>query len=510
MLDINTIKQLITKGELLTAQQQLVAHLGLNPEDADGYYYLAQVNLAAGQRPRACQLLYKCISLAYQPAIALELATLYCQCQAFDKALVLCQTLTNDLAVLSTRAHLQLAVLFAKLNDFNTYHELLNLLDDAPDSHDPELTVALSYELGLSAKMAGEFKRAERHFINVLKTTPSHGKSHYALAEILCHNHDVAAINHNKIQLEAQLQAEPKGQNRLRLCHALAFYLEAQGHFSHAATLLLDEKSRYVEQPDWQTLFDSLTLQLAQGKGTKSQNLNDTALFILGVPRSGSTLLEQQLINHPEITSAGELSDFHLALTHQVPFNGLKPDFIDGLYQHDFSVIAKDYLASTHTRFKPKRYLIDKLPFNFLYADILANALPKAKKLIVMRDDITTAIGNFRQLFDSTNPFYAYSFSLADSLTLVTLANQYLRDVAKRYPEQFFIVHFDELTKNPSATLDAVYHFLSLTPPKQTPTQAKQIIATASKLQARQTINQTKQDRSTPYLTHLHKLGLLK
>ena len=137
-------------------------------------------------------------------------------------------------------------------------------------------------------------------------------------------------------------------------------------------------------------------------------------IFIVGLPRTGTTLVERILASHPSVFSAGELNHFSLALIPLVrKVAGTRRlsrlEFVDASTRVDFRGLGQAYMAATRSLRDPRPHFIDKLPFNFLYAGLIHLALPKARIINVQRHPMDTCFAVFKQLFRDA---YPYSYDL--------------------------------------------------------------------------------------------------
>ena len=140
------------------------------------------------------------------------------------------------------------------------------------------------------------------------------------------------------------------------------------------------------------------------------------AIFVIGLPRTGTTLVERILGSHPYVCAAGELNEFGLELTRQVsalaagrPLSRL--DFVDATTRVDFKSLGRRYLERTQPYRDDRPLFIDKLPFNYLYAGLIHLALPGAKIVSVRRNPLDTCYAVYKQLFRDAYPF---SYDLAE------------------------------------------------------------------------------------------------
>jgi hypothetical protein len=132
-------------------------------------------------------------------------------------------------------------------------------------------------------------------------------------------------------------------------------------------------------------------------------------IFILGFPRSGSTLVDRILSAHPDVESLGELNDFPLALTDLCRKLDSGKDMVSTSATLDMRELGQAYLDRARQRATGAEYFIDKAPANFLYIGLIAAALPEAKIIHLNRDPIDNALGMYKALFRMGYP-YSYDF----------------------------------------------------------------------------------------------------
>ncbi len=144
--------------------------------------------------------------------------------------------------------------------------------------------------------------------------------------------------------------------------------------------------------------------------GPGGGDLGGDAIFVIGLPRTGTTLVERVLASHPGVCSAGELSNFSVELTRQVQaLPGGAPasrtDFVDRAARIDFRALGEAYLSSTLPYRDAQARFIDKLPFNYLYAGLIHRALPRARIVSLERHPMDSCYSIYKQLFRDAYPF---------------------------------------------------------------------------------------------------------
>ena len=156
----------------------------------------------------------------------------------------------------------------------------------------------------------------------------------------------------------------------------------------------------------------------------------DGPIFIIGMPRTGTTLLERILAAHSMVVSAGELHDFSSELVKEiVRVNDgkavAKSEIVAASLQVDFARLGENYIdAARQATDASSTWIIDKLPFNFLYCGLIHRALPKARIIHMTRNPMDTCYAVFKTLFGQAYPF---SYDL-DELATYFIAYRRLMD----------------------------------------------------------------------------------
>jgi hypothetical protein len=138
---------------------------------------------------------------------------------------------------------------------------------------------------------------------------------------------------------------------------------------------------------------------------------DDSPIFIVGMPRTGTTLVERILAGHSEVTSAGELHDFSSELVKEIQRHSQgKPVAKDRIVQAslkvDFARLGRNYVKAARQAVEPASpQFIDKLPFNLLYCGLIHRALPNARIIHMVRDPMDTCYAIYKTLFGQAYPF---------------------------------------------------------------------------------------------------------
>src|SRR5450631_4042473 len=133
---------------------------------------------------------------------------------------------------------------------------------------------------------------------------------------------------------------------------------------------------------------------------------SEAPVFVIGMPRSGTSLVEQILASHPRIFGAGELNDFVATMSDVAERRaGAYPDMLAKMSDEDFRELGKTYVERVSKLRAAKDRIVDKLPSNFLFAGLIHLALPRARIIHVKRNAIDTCVSCYSLLFAEDQPF---------------------------------------------------------------------------------------------------------
>lgn len=337
----------------------------------------------------------------------------------------------------------------------NMYDEAMEYAEKAiclaPDKTLYKLTAAII------ALTIGDLQRSGQCYREILKEKPDHQAALAGLARL-----ETATGSANLIDaLQGQLNCEiPLSVDReVRLRYALAkHYEDVEDHsksfkeLQKAATLHRQTLDYTVK--DDIALVDELIEQFPDESAfvrcqIKSDADSDAPIFIIGMPRSGTTLVERIITAHPSVTSAGELHDFGIAAVsvagRQKPGKYIDVDFARSLKGVDMSAIGKAYLEQTRRFYQDRPHFVDKLPMNVLYAGYIRKALPNAKIIELVRHPFDVCFSNFKLLFKSG---YEYSYDL-EELAHFYLAYRRLADHWKHIMGRGYLsVHYEDVVSD--------------------------------------------------------------
>lgn len=304
--------------------------------------------------------------------------------------------------------------------------------------------------LGTALAAQGRTSEAATHLERALVLNPGHADAHNSLGNIfkddgrfdealaqygraiaIRPDYGEALLNRSGIRsfhpgdadlaaLEALASRDDLSVNKMLHIHfALAKALEDTGDYARSfehlrqGNALKRGQIRYNETGGLGSLrriaaaFDRSLLDRFQGEGDPSP----MPIFVLGMPRSGSTLIEQILASHPQIHGAGELVDFEVAAKSVLNGSERYPECVPALDGATLRRIGQAYLASLPALADGKTRIVDKLPGNFLNIGLIRLFLPNARIIHTMRQPVDTCVSCYSKLFTAG---HHYTYDLGE------------------------------------------------------------------------------------------------
>ena len=237
---------------------------------------------------------------------------------------------------------------------------------------------------------------------------------------------------------------------------------------------------------------------------------SDEPIFILGMPRTGTTLVERILSSHSCVYAAGELDTFGRELMRQLDtkldLSALsREDRIRHSRSADLLALGEAYLAGTRTLTGGTEHFIDKLPFNFLYVGLIKRALPNAKIINLTRHPMATCYAVYKQLFRDAYPF---SYDLEDLGRYFIAYQRLMNHWDKLMPGAIYRVKYEDVVADVEGSARPLVEFCQL-PWEDACLQFhknSQASTTASASQVRQPIYRSSLDHWLQYREQLKPL----
>lgn len=379
------------------------------------------------------------------------------------------------------------------------------------------------YDLAIARFYSGDAELAELDLGKVLEAMPQAGSVIYLRSTL---RRQLPGRNHIA-DLEKRLKLEFLTlDDEAGAYYALAKELEDLGEHDRSFDILIEgaRKKRNAIQYDVssfvQTLQEVCDAQNAEAMAMPVDgDEGEGAIFIVGMPRSGTTLAERILLQSGKVRDAGELMDFGYHLAEAVQrAQTLEPtlSMAEATLKVDFAALGREYMRGARQMAESSEIFIDKLPTNYMYCGLIRKALPKAKLIHLVRDPLDSCYAVFKTLF-----FKAYDFSydqeeLGDYFVAYRKMMQHWHDLM---PGAILDVHYEDLVSDTEAQARRVYDWCGLewTPEALAVPDKSAVFATASAAQVREPVHarsvkssRRHVERLTPLVDKLTAAGLLR
>lgn len=356
---------------------------------------------------------------------------------------------------------------------------------------------------------SGRFEQAYECFERAVTIAPLMAGSYYDL--VRCR--PVRAAEQNllaRMELALRtpgLEAEPRLRVHLALGKAaddLGNYALAMQHFDAADTLRASSTSFEARAFDAEVdlLIERCTAALIE-RAPMLGNSDPTPILIIGMPRSGTTLVEQIIASHREVRGGGELNFWNErgAVWHRAGSTGTEEPFL--------GKAATDYLKVLRSIGPRCARVTDKMPFNFLWAGLIHLALPRAVIIHCRRHPLDTALSIHQTLFHPTLAFPTGGAKLVAYFRSYQRLSEHWRRVLPA--DRYFEVSYEELTREPEPMIRHIIERCSLKWDEAClhPERNPRSVNTPSKWQTRQPIYRHSVERWRRYEPWLGPLRAL-
>jgi tetratricopeptide (TPR) repeat protein len=424
-----TATSMFADGEILAAEQMIRAFLLQHPEHIEGMRLFARIGMKLGVLDDAELLLEALLERApdYRAArydyvqVLLDRQRLQKAREELDKLLK--EEPANP--AYRTAYATALVGLGEAEQGVRLYRELLAEPPARPPSaevrswnqHASEIHLSVAHAL----KTLGRTQEAVESYRAAATTRPDYGDAYWSLANLKTYRFTEAELARMR-DLEAA--SATRVVDRLHLCFALGKALEDRGEYAESfryyerGNALKKSQCRY--KPSFMDQNAALQEQVCtaeffaarQGVGCPS----DEPIFIVGLPRSGSTLIEQILASHSQVEGTLELAEIPRLVAQlqgraSVDSAPRYPGVLAELSADEFRRFGERYLADTRVYRHGKPRFIDKMPNNFRHLGLIHLILPNARIIDARREPLACCFSNFKQLFASGQEF---TYSLED------------------------------------------------------------------------------------------------
>lgn len=500
---------LFNEGYVSRAETLCRKYLLQNPRDVNGIRLLAKIGASLNALEDAELLLSKC--LEFTPgfiAAQVDLLTILQRRHKYREALDLSTSLLE-----SSSDNLSFLSLHAKgLGLVGRFEEAIICYEKMMHLGTRNAMVLMSY--GHALKTVGRFEEAVTAYRSACEDKPEFGDAYWSLANL-------KTFRFTDTELEKMQETEARPGldivDRFHLCFALGKAYEDCGNvdqsfkFYARGNTLKNKSMNYSPEKiakEVQAQIDFFTAELVEKKRGLGNPSNEP-VFVVGMPRAGSTLVEQILASHSMVDGTKELPNI-IAMVHQLKRRqgknkAMYPDMLADLSPDDFYNLGKKYINDTKIQRQGRARFLDKMPNNFRHIGFILLILPNAKIIDIRRDSISCCFSNYKQLY-AEGQYFSYSF---DDLALYYSDYVRLMDHWDRiFPGRILRVQYADLIEDFENQVKTIIEFCDLDYEEACLEfhKTKRNVRTASSEQVRQPINRKGLDDWRAFTEHLGPL----
>ncbi len=358
-------------------------------------------------------------------------------------------------------AHINLASIYSSYDlekALHHYQEAISIEPNFPEAH---------YSLGTVFSSLGQKDESMKSYEKALELRSDYVEAHNALSTIKKYKKNDPQIKQMKNLLK---QANLMLSDKISLNFALAKASEdLENHkdffkFLNEGNHLNKEKLNYSIDSDLEGISNIRNIFINSKGSTPKSNLKKgmpRPIFIVGMPRSGTSLVEQIISSHTEVYGAGELDFLSRSILKEIHtevygageldflsknvLKEIKPDNIKKIDSKEFfEKITNNYYRSLSSFNISEDIFTDKMPLNFRFIGFILSAFPEAKIVHLKRDPIATCWSIYKHYFKSNGNGYASNF---DDLSSYYLMYKGLMDFwHKTFPNQIYDISYEDLT----------------------------------------------------------------
>ncbi len=428
----NLVQALVMSGQHEKAQTLIGKLLGKRADPSVLYYQLGMSQMRSGNGDAALEALAKALEANPSHAKAHNL-----------RGVIYSETGRDVDAVADYEASLAitpdnpetLANLSLPLSRLNREEEGLAVLERALQINPSHLLSLQRYASQLNE--LGRREQAKAALNALLAAYPAQGDAMHQLAQIQTVEENAALL---PLAEKALAKMPSNGPDRIALNFALSVIYWQSGDIAAAARALKAANGQYARQHPFdmaretQEMADILALFLRDTPPLiAKQNDGPTPVFVIGQPRSGTTLTEQILTSHPEVAGFGELATA----------GRLAEAVLQGGQGFDPDSFATDYMQALPDLPETASAYVDKMPANYRYVGFLASAMPQARFVWLQRDPRDVALSMWRAYFP--RPAMGYTFDLKAMAQVANMHQQYMAHWQALFPDSILTIGYEDI-----------------------------------------------------------------
>lgn len=347
------------------------------------------------------------------------------------------------------------------------------------------------FNLASVEQFLGNAEVAEQYYKGAISLKPDFFRAHWALSEL---GKNEGVLDGVDKLIEYWGRTNLSAEDRLYLGHTISREKEKQGDYGEAFAFLDEGKKGVREKLGFDLKQDKAifsALKESFNEHSRDGELGDHCIFVLGMPRSGTTLVDRILSSHSKVVSMGEVQDLPRAVKAVSGSSSnviLDAAMVQSAGDLNFAEIGRQYLYNVGARVDLSGYSLDKMPLNFLYVGFILSALPGARVICLRRNPMDTILSNFRQLFAVNFSYYNYHYDLQTTAEYYCLFDDLMNHWKRVFGDRFYELGYEALVSSPEAEVRALCEYVGIDfePSCLEFYKSEASVSTASAMQVRQ------------------------
>ena len=458
------VDQIMNEGRLGIAETKCRAFLKKNPTHTYAMSLLAEIANRLGYFDDAEFLLEKAVEFASKDGdLRMKYAAILRKKQKFAKTMeqvnILCNQYPDN--------HSYQALKASEIMQNGEHEEAIKLLDNILEKNPYNFSTFTSK--GHAQKTLGQTDQAIKSYQSAYKIKPDHGESFFSLANLKTYSFTSDELHSMREQAKrVDLSLRDKAYFHFSLaqaCESIGEFDEAFFHLERGNKIKNDQSKYSIERMDaeLQAQIDVCNEGFFEELGAGGHTTKDP-IFILGLPRAGSTLIEQILASHSMIDGTLELPNI-LSIAQSLRGGdiygklGNYPKSLEQLTLEQREGFGEEFIKDTKMHRKDAPMFTDKMPNNFRHIGLIKLILPNAKIIDIRRSSMSACFSSYKQLFAEGQDF---TYDLKD---LATYYNNYVELMDhwnKVLPGEILLVNYEDLINDFEPSVNRILDYCNL------------------------------------------------
>ncbi|MFL2705718.1 MAG: sulfotransferase [Gammaproteobacteria bacterium] len=504
------IDQILNEGRLGLAEDKCRSFLKENPTHTYAMSLLAEIANRLGYFDDAEFLLEKAVEFKPEDGdLRMKYASILRKKQKFAKTMeqvnILCDKYPANLNYQAQKA--------SEIMQNGEHEEAISLLEDILRKNPFNFSTLTSK--GHAEKTLGKTDQAIKSYQSAYQIKPDHGEAFFSLANLKTYSFTGDELDNMREQVgRVDLSLRDKAYFHFALaqgCEVNGEYDEAFFHLERGNKIKNDQSLYSIERMDkeLQAQIDVCDETFFGDLGSGGHDTKDP-IFILGLPRAGSTLVEQILASHSMIDGTLELPNI-LSIAQSLRGEdiygklGNYPKSMNSLTLEQRETMGKGFIEDTKMHRKDAPMFTDKMPNNFRHIGLIHLIMPNAKIIDARRYPLDCCFSMFKQLFAQGQEF---SYGLAEAGSYYKSYVNLMNHWDKVLPNKILRVNNEDIIEDLEGQVKRMLEFLELPYEKECISfyETDRSVRTASSEQVRRPINKEGMERWKPYSKHLKPL----